>query len=295
MGNELETTSVESSVLYSPIFGLQAGAYTMTGNKTIFPNWSNQDAYLVVPADLDRMFIAVFDGHGEFGSHIACSVCGLFEQLAPGLLALPLVQLPDAFAQLFMLCQSILRRDPLAQFSGTTATAALIDIAVGVVTTAHVGDSRFMMVSPDARTEFETRDHTVDGDEERRILERGGDVRALCNGGVAARRVFRRGAQLPGLAMSRSLGDLEAHACGVIAEPTIHDRVPFRPGSSIIVASDGVWEKQPRNITSALGVSTSNPAEASRSVVLEARSRWPIVGDTDDITAVVVRAIPPSQ
>lgn len=39
---------------------------------------------------------------------------------------------------------------------------------------------------------------------------------------VGAHRVFRRGDDvLPGLAMSRSLGDLYAHAVGVINEPAL--------------------------------------------------------------------------
>jgi len=292
IGAALETTAVESSAPEALSLGLQAGAYTMTGKKAGCPDWANQDAYLVVPAEWDRMFLAVFDGHGEFGSHIACSACGLFEQLAPGLLALPLAQLPDAFAQLFAVAQSALKRDPMAKLSGTTATAVVIDVAAGCLTSAHVGDSRLMMVSGDARVEFETLDHTVEGNEERRVLASGGDVRDLCHRGISARRVFLRGSDYPGLAMSRSLGDLDAHTVGVSAEPTIHDRVPFRSGSSIIVASDGVWEKLPRNVTCAMGVGNPDPAEASRSVVMEARSRWPVEGDTDDITTVVVRAVP---
>lgn len=61
---------------------------------------------------------------------------------------------------------------------------------------------------------------------------------------VGAFRVFRRGdAVLPGLAMSRSLGDIYAHAVGVVPEPatasyTLGERDLFlvRRGGGL-----GVW------------------------------------------------------
>merc|ERR1719453_2734564 len=121
--------------------------------------WANQDAYLVVPAQRDRMFLAVLDGHGEHGRHVAGSVCGIFEQMAPGLLALGQPQLPSALAQVFAIAQAALERDELARFSGTTAMVAIVDVAAAVVTMAHVGDSRLMIIGPDAEAQFETLDH----------------------------------------------------------------------------------------------------------------------------------------
>lgn len=266
---------------------LQASAYTLAGRRTLrcartglqqpqAADWANQDAYLVVPARSDRMFLAVLDGHGEHGRHVAGSVCGIFEQMAPGLLALDIPQLPSAMAQVFAVVQAALERDELARFSGTTAVVAIIDVAAAVVTTAHVGDSRLMIVGSDAEAQFETLDHKV---------------RALgnCGPSAATRRPALQASECPGLSVSRSLGDLEAHALGTRSEPTIHENVPLRPGMALVAASDGVWQKLPRAAVAAL-VGASESQDSARKLVSEARARWPQRGDADDITAVVVKS-----
>lgn len=266
---------------------LQASAYTLAGRRMLrcsrtglqqsqAADWANQDAYLVVPAQRDRMFVAVLDGHGEHGRHVAGSVCGIFEQMAPGLLALGLAQLRSALAQVFAVVQAALERDELARFSGTTAVVAIIDVAAAVATTAHVGDSRLMIVGPDAEAQFETLDHKV---------------RGLGNTGPssAVRRSAFQASDCPGLSGSRSLGDLEAHTMGTRSEPTINENVPLRPGMALVAASDGVWQKLPRTTVAGI-VSASEAQDSARRLVTEARAKWPQRGDADDITAVVVKS-----
>jgi len=54
--------------------------------------------------------------------------------------------------------------------------------------------------------------------------------------------VWLKNEELPGLAMSRSMGDKVAHSVGVTAEP---DTLEFTLGLSdryVVIASDGVWE-----------------------------------------------------
>jgi serine/threonine protein phosphatase PrpC len=46
----------------------------------------------------------------------------------------------------------------------------------------------------------------------------------------------------PGLAMSRSLGDGQAHSIGVSCEPEIHKYELSVDDKFIVLASDGVWE-----------------------------------------------------
>jgi len=270
---------------------LQAGAYTLAGKVLRCPDWANQDAYLVVPAQQDRMFVAVLDGHGKHGRHVAGSVCGIFEQLAPGLLTLPRHQLSSALAQVFAIAQAALQRDELARYSGTTAVVAVVDVAQGCVTTAHVGNSRLMILGNSSEPSFKTMDHDVDGLEGARIFAHGGEVREVNQGGVPQRCVFKPGSQQPGLRISRSLGDLEAHTLGVLAEPTIHTDVPLRPGMALVAASDGLWCKLPRAAVASFANDCA-PQDSARALVMEARARWPKNGDADDITAVVVKSIP---
>jgi len=55
-------------------------------------------------------------------------------------------------------------------------------------------------------------------------------------------RVFKAGTQYPGLAMSRSLGDLMAKECGVISTPQIVEFEINANTKYMVICSDGVWE-----------------------------------------------------
>lgn len=51
-----------------------------------------------------------------------------------------------------------------------------------------------------------------------------------------------RSEQIPGLAMSRSIGDAVAEQVGVIAEPEVMHVELTRDHKFIVLASDGLWE-----------------------------------------------------
>ena len=55
-------------------------------------------------------------------------------------------------------------------------------------------------------------------------------------------RVFKAGTQYPGLAMSRSLGDLMGKECGVISTPQIVEYEINTNTKFMVICSDGVWE-----------------------------------------------------
>lgn len=62
--------------------------------------------------------------------------------------------------------------------------------------------------------------------------------------GIGVFRVWRKGMDYPGLAMSRSLGDKLAQDCGVSWEPAIKSLLlDFERNNYILVnASDGIWD-----------------------------------------------------
>jgi serine/threonine protein phosphatase PrpC len=84
-----------------------------------------------------------------------------------------------------------------------------------------------------------------DATEAKRITRKGGEVSQMCNhigDAIGPFRVYKKGAEYPGLAMSRSLGDITAHQVGVIAKP---ERVSYtlKPEDQFVVfASDGIWQ-----------------------------------------------------
>jgi len=117
---------------------------------------------------------------------------------------------------------------------------------------ANVGDSRVILGrtsgKPGARGWVAvpvSDDHKPDRpDEQKRILARGGRVFAVEyeDGIDGPPRVWLGHMDIPGLAMSRSVGDTVAHTAGVISDPEM-TTVDLVPEDKVIVwASDGLWE-----------------------------------------------------
>ena len=82
-------------------------------------------------------------------------------------------------------------------------------------------------------------------EETNRILMAGGVVEQLKDEfgqGVGPFRVWIRGKDYPGLAMSRSLGDLNGKTIGVIPDPGIMEYNINKSTKYIVACSDGVWE-----------------------------------------------------
>ena len=55
-------------------------------------------------------------------------------------------------------------------------------------------------------------------------------------------RVWLQDEDLPGLAMSRSVGDFVSKAVGVTSEPEFYERPMEKCDKMLLVASDGIWE-----------------------------------------------------
>lgn len=59
---------------------------------------------------------------------------------------------------------------------------------------------------------------------------------------VGPARVWLKNQNIPGLAMSRSIGDIVAHSVGVECEPEIKEFKLTKHDKILVVASDGLWE-----------------------------------------------------
>lgn len=277
---------------------LEVGSHTETGLKPGFPSWQNQDRHLVLPLGKGRMLVAVFDGHGLEGHIVAERVRAYFTSVAPRLIPQAPALLTSggaaaALNKLFAQAHSYLEQQAqLSELSGTTATVAILDAQGGTMTVAHAGDST-LGIFKDGEVQYVTADHVVDDETERRVLACGGEVRTLPYNGVHAKRIFARGTNVPGLMMSRSLGDSCAHRLGALSVPEVHTDVPLVAGSTVVVASDGVWEKIPApavagSLSALTAVARECPSNMARALVAAAGSRWAPLGTRDDITAVVI-------
>jgi len=132
-----------------------------------------------------------------------------------------------------------------------------------------------------------SQDHKPNiGDEKARIEANGGEVKRLDNDN--AYRVYSKGHSYPGLAMSRAIGDLSAHSCGIIHEPEVFglDNINEK-GGYVVIASDGVWDfASPESIVKILREKKINAPEYIAQKAYKKSSKYNIK-NSDDITAIV--------
>eukprot|EP00397_Hematodinium_sp_SG-2012_P003649 GEMP01003657.1.p1 GENE.GEMP01003657.1~~GEMP01003657.1.p1 ORF type:complete len:371 (+),score=54.69 GEMP01003657.1:137-1249(+) len=215
--------------------------------KGMKPESPNQDDFFILLID-DWCLFGVFDGHGPYGHDISSVV----HNLVPSYFVHD-TNFPDnpemAFKNAFLTTHAQCTRQSDqgrfdASLSGTTATCCFL--RDDYLYTAHVGDSRCVVGSYVAAsgkivaTDISDDHKPSNENEKRRIRNAGGQVRKLQ--GDVNYRVFLKGKLYPGLAMSRSIGDLMGNSAGVTAEPETSKHKIDDTDRFFILASDGVWE-----------------------------------------------------
>lgn len=184
-------------------------------------------------------------------------------------------------------------------FSGTTLVVVLLidDLLI----CSNVGDSRAIIGSFSGTSTWNinavSHDHKPDLPEEyARIIRSNGRVEPCLdyNGNfVGPKRVWKMEEGIPGLAMSRSLGDVAASDIGVICTPEVLEQRMGRNDKILVMASDGVWEFFDNSkVMQIVGKywKDGNSKEAADELVKEARNAWELTEepDIDDITVIVV-------
>lgn len=109
------------------------------------------------------------------------------------------------------------------------------------------------------------------------------------------KRVWLKNKQVPGLAMTRSIGDLVAASVGVISEPEIFVYSNLKPSDkAIVIASDGIWDRMTNKeitqiVMSDQFYSKRDSDGAAQLLIKESVSRWTKEqGMVDDITIIIV-------
>eukprot|EP00455_Lapot_gusevi_P001767 TRINITY_DN1067_c0_g1_i4.p1 TRINITY_DN1067_c0_g1~~TRINITY_DN1067_c0_g1_i4.p1 ORF type:complete len:369 (+),score=95.26 TRINITY_DN1067_c0_g1_i4:128-1234(+) len=259
----------------------------------------NQDAFIVrerLKNDPNLSLYGVFDGHGEFGeliSQFCKDKLPEFLEAEPNLATDPINAITRGTANL---CQALLQTKINRQFSGTTAVYGL---RIGrKLYTANIGDSRAILVRKGHNGQVEvvalSNDHKPESPEEKaRILKHGGRVQplpGLPDEDCGPPRVWLRDFDVPGLAMSRSIGDEVSHTVGVIDIPEI---IEYELGPNdlfAIWASDGIWEFLSNEQVARIVHSHAPNWESAINVLIEAANkRWRSEEEVvDDITCVLV-------
>lgn len=200
---------------------------------------TNQDSFIAccnLNGNCQTHLFGVYDGHGVNGHHVSNYITSHLPAMFSKNLAVdeegfaissPEEALHSAYGEVF---ENLVNGNIDISFSGSTATTCYID---GLkIYTANSGDSRAIIGSQIGENNWVVRelsnDHKPDLDEEAtRILEAGGRVEPYWipnedgTGGefLGPYRVWLLDEDIPGLAMSRSIGDLVAASVGVAWEP----------------------------------------------------------------------------
>mmetsp|Transcript_31397 Transcript_31397/g.50694 ORF Transcript_31397/g.50694 Transcript_31397/m.50694 type:complete len:438 (-) Transcript_31397:351-1664(-) len=283
----------------------QYGACSIKGMEYMNPKKENQDAYFVLdPFKKTSLLLGMFDGHGAYGK-LASNYCrdklpAILEKnkLAPGK---SIESIKDAFIK----TDKDMKREykDRVGYSGTTALTALLignDLYV-----ANAGDSRAVMATVTEQNGIQcvkavelSDDHKPDLPEERKRIEKcGGRVepaRDMETGEYfLPMRVWLKQVNLPGLAMSRSLGDAVSHTIGVTAEAEVrHVKIDRNADKFLILATDGVWEfmTSQQAVDCVVQNLHRGPQDACERLCKDAYLRWEEEGEgvADDTTAVLL-------
>mmetsp|Transcript_26186 Transcript_26186/g.57593 ORF Transcript_26186/g.57593 Transcript_26186/m.57593 type:complete len:490 (-) Transcript_26186:125-1594(-) len=278
-------------------------AITTKGVKGVSDTSIGQDNFSVSMLPGGWLLLCVMDGHGDDGQwpslrgvrtlpYFLRTRCGQYLRHGQ-----PAVALTLALRRVQEdLIEHAVHQEFDLQACGCTAICVLSHHSEERVWVASIGDSRAAIISAPRNVVRETVDHKCAVEAERdRVLAAGGEIlEQEYDDGSTDWRINAPGEDYPGIAMTRSLGDLSVKECGVIAEPEISEwSLTDCRKALIILASDGVWEFLTTEevaglIFSALDQGFSMEAALDQ-LVKESRKRWlENEGDyCDDITAVV--------
>ena len=203
----------------------------------------------------------------------------------------------------FLSCDEELKNAEFNAYNSGTTCNLIIHIGNHIIC-AYTGDSRAIVAYNDQQDLelncLESAQLSIDfkpniPEEEKRILMSGGEVRKMKNEygiEIGPYRVYVQGEKFPGLAMSRSIGDLNSKSIGIIADPGISEYDLNNSTKYIVIASDGVWDYLSNEIVKDIGKSyylEDNPSQFCHQLINNSVVQWQkndIV--IDDITAVVI-------
>ncbi|EGR29818.1 protein phosphatase 2c, putative [Ichthyophthirius multifiliis] len=261
---------------------------------------TNQDTAIVNPknlADLDIHLFAICDGHGQNGHQIS--------QLIQKNFPLNIQKyLSNDFKQTILQSYKETNKQIFAQsvdsyLSGSTLISIFIQKKKLYI--ANVGDSRVILAKQKAsNTPFYpcqlSTDHKPSLESEKnRIIKAGGRVesQAHYNGQpVGPLRVWQQNADIPGLAMTRSMGDRAGIPAGITADPEINEIQLTAEDKFIVIASDGIWDfMNDFDVVKCVEqfYDKKNADQAAECLINQAIQAWKKETDyRDDITCTVI-------
>ncbi len=270
-----------------PLEDIQLYAYSKMGfgrRKT-----HSQDSFCIMKSfTKDCHFFAIYDGHGHSGLEASLKANDYIEKhLKANAQKIQRIQTDKQFKSLlkktFTKTEETFKAAPFDYTSSGTCCIAVL-IQKNKCYVANLGDSKAVLCQEDNENHLKSvelsKDHKPSRiDEKNRIIQMGGKIKRLHyhDVSVGPYRVWGND-EGPGIAVSRSLGDLRAKEVGVIWEPEI-DKIELKGKEKyIVIASDGLWDlmevDEVTKFLSEWDQKGNDRAKSSEALVLEARSRW---------------------
>jgi len=266
--NLIKNNFLGSELLTHQTYIKYCESITVAGKRENGRKKINQDSYIIernINGILDFNIFGVLDGHGDYGhyasqfvtrymishikNHPLLKKCGEAQEIYQKLI----LNGYKIIANLFTDADIEIQKEKFDCKNSGTTCVIVIQLEDKIIC-ANTGDSRAILIYDNnynnnlTNTKIYPLSYDCKPDlpnERKRIYECGGTVeRALDEndeeGGPY--RVWALGEDYPGLAMSRSIGDMDAKKIGVIPNPQIVEYSINNNSKYMLICSDGVWE-----------------------------------------------------
>ena len=276
----------------------------------------NQDTFKVCENINNIKYFNLYilcDGHGYDGHHVSQFATEfIIQKVSNHPLIYPLNELNDIYEKLIEFNYKIINNifSETDQYLSTqkmfdtytSGTTCVLILQIGTkIICANIGDSRAILIY--STNEFNnTKIFPLSFDskpdlplEMKRIIDCGGEVHKGKNSKgnyTGPMRIFAKGKNYPGLAMSRSFGDFKSKEYGVICQPSFVEYNIDEYCKYIVLCSDGVWDFIDNENVMKIGNKhylNNNPNGFCQEILGNASYWWEkedIV--IDDITALIV-------
>ena len=239
-----EATKKKDNINKEDLLQSEINGHSIKGLKKKM-DMTGQDVFDIIKDLSDNVkYFAVYDGHGIKGLQAAEGLKTEIrkklyndKKMISGFKDIKKVE--AYFKSLYRTIQKKLAGTNEYDLSGTCSISVLlVDNKMFVI---NLGDSRCVLGQTKGGDENKVGEKVgvIREDEKLRIQEKGGEVSDKLTG---APRVYRKNDEVPGLAVSRSIGDIVAHEVGVSCEPEIFEKELDGDDHFIVIGSDGVWD-----------------------------------------------------
>ena len=272
------------------------------------PNQDNYFIYTNFNNNSNNIYMGICDGHGLYGHEVSSFLVTNLPLVLGNLLRIFNIKdisatdyttlLPIISSCCIQINKNLsLEKKMDCSLSGSTCVSLIY--TPKKVFCVNIGDSRCIIGKYDGQNwkyESLSTDHKPELDKEKqRIINNGGEIRkSKTEDGeyLGPDRVWVKGTNMPGLAMTRSFGDEIAHQIGVICDPEIVEYEFKEEDKFIIIASDGIWQfissQECVDIVKDFYIN-ENYKGVTKHLYKESCKRWLNEDDSiDDITLIVV-------